>query len=201
MNTIIIGSTTIYRADLRQDVGDGEGALSRRREQETVGAMLLEIFGPRVILEHDSDGAPRLAYTDTTDELPLPFISISHSCREVVIAVDDDTPVGVDIEHWRNSLMKVASRFLTPPQAELYNSSQLLLRAWAAKEAIFKAVPTVHGTTLIDMPLPLSTTGGTVSVGLAGQPAADVDVHIVESSANTCIVLARLCQPSVQGFA
>lgn len=192
MTTTILGSTTIFRTPIETDIEiDDHSAPSRQREIATVRKVIREVFGERVALEHTSDGEPRLVHTDN-DPLPLPFISISHSAREVVVAVDDDCRVGVDIEHWRNSLMKVASRFLTPSQAELYNSSRLLLRAWAAKEAIFKATPATAGMTLIDMPLPLATNGGRVEVETSDDATVEIDVHIIDDSANTCLVLARM---------
>lgn len=192
MNIHTIGSTTVYRREIEHDVPfSGECAPSRDREKYTVDVMLKEIFGRNVALEHDSNGAPRLVQLDASDTIPLPFVSISHSSREVVIAVDDDVPIGIDIEHWRNSLMKVASRFLTPVQAELYGSSRLLLRAWVMKEAIFKAALPPAGKTLMEMPLPSSTDGGHVTVFGDDIPAVNLDVRVVDESSNTCIALAR----------
>ena len=185
MTTTVIDSTTIYRTRLDRFVPDeGEGAESRRREHAAEAAIIREFFGPRVRLEHDANGAPRLV---SDDDLPLPNISISHSRTEIVIAVDDDLPIGVDIENWRNQLMRVASRVMTPEESELYNSAHAYLRAWTIKEALFKAAGK-DDMTMIDCHLPLGGETGYVE----GVPYS---ITLVEDTPQTVLALARPVRP------
>lgn len=182
ITTYTVGPATVYRAEFVDDeaVPPGPEALSRRRERATVNMIVSEIFGPDASVEHAPDGSPRIAGIHNP-----PFISISHSARYAVIAACPTARVGIDIEHWRNSLMKVASRFLTPAEAEVYNSGRLLLSAWAIKEALYKVAETRPGRTLIDMPLPAGA--GVERVVIDNRP---VKIILIESTADTCMALA-----------
>lgn len=113
----------------------GEGRISRRSaEKEAERRLLKAAFGDDCELLHAADGAPYLR----DDATP---ISISHGAGRCVLAVSTDgRPIGVDIECWREQLHRVARKFLTPAEMPLYiDEPPLLLRAWSAKEAVFKA--------------------------------------------------------------
>ncbi|RXI23837.1 MAG: hypothetical protein C7K11_03960 [Candidatus Amulumruptor caecigallinarius] len=69
------------------------------------------------------------------------FISISHSRDEAVLAVSGSRPVGVDVETWREALVSTAGKWLTPAQLEHMHEPLDYLKAWTAKEAIYKLMP------------------------------------------------------------
>lgn len=188
MKTTVIKSTTVYRRrleDFTPAETTGDGSPGRRREIAAEQAMIAEIFGPSVTLTHDTLGRPALAYSTpaSPDDLPLPNISIAHSATEIAIAVNDDCPIGIDIENWRNSLMKVASRFLTPAESELYNSSHMLLRAWTIKEAVYKAALT-PGLALASIALPMG------NLAYAHADGRKFAITMIDDSAATCLALA-----------
>lgn len=189
MKITTVKDTTLYRRSLDDfDAADPAAgdvrAAARRREMAAARAMIAEIFGDNVMLTHDAAGAPSLEYRHADESpLPLPYVSVSHSRSEIVIALNDETPVGVDVEEWRNSLMKVKSRFLTEAESEVYNSSRLLLRAWAMKEALFKAA-LEPGITLIDCALPLGESGRAMVAGRR------FDVQVARETPTSCIAVA-----------
>ena len=118
---------------------DGEGASApqnrREREKEAVLRLLTAVFGTSATLRHKADGAP---YIDDSAH-PGIHISISHSTTHALLAVAHHV-IGVDIDHQRPTLQRVATRFLSPAeQAFVGDDLPTLLKAWTAKEAIFKA--------------------------------------------------------------
>ncbi len=70
-----------------------------------------------------------------------------------MLAVSESRPVGVDIEEWRDALVTTAHKWLTPPQLACIHTPLDYLKAWTAKEAIYKLLP-VQPPGLIDIPLP-----------------------------------------------
>lgn len=105
-------------------------ALSRRdRETMAVHQILRHIgFDPET-LAHDENGAPKM---------PGTHISISHSRRLAVVAVDPERPVGIDAEEWRAALHRVAPRYLSSTELATFTAQRALLRAWTIKEAVYK---------------------------------------------------------------
>lgn len=85
-------------------------------------------------IAHTPDGAPFLtSHPDLT-------LSVSHSLTTVAVAVADH-PVGIDIEAPRQQLAAVAERFLDPDEQQAANGDiNALLRAWTAKEAVYKTL-------------------------------------------------------------
>lgn len=119
-----------------------------RREAEEVAIrhLLREAFGREVKLMHQPCGRPFI------EGFPH-FISISHCRDEAVLAISSGCEVGVDIETWRDALMKTAHKWLTPRQLERMEAPLDYLKAWTAKEAIFKCMShQPHG--LMDIALP-----------------------------------------------
>ncbi len=184
MKVYEIDATTIYRCPIVTGAYNGGGqseVASPRRVAEVaaVTAMLCEIFGESAYLNHDEYGAPVLSGV-----ISPPFLSISHSAREVVVAVNPVARIGVDVEHWRSQLMRVASRFLSEGEAGMCRSSHDLLRAWTVKEALYKAyrkgsLPLADGCPLPPHP------GATTMVG-----GGEYRVDMVVDTPSTCIALA-----------
>lgn len=121
------------------------------REQQAKQTLLAKTFGEDTILNHDSQGAPYIA------TLPETHISLSHCIDTCVLAVSG-SPIGVDVETLRPQLAKVAHKFLTADESELFDrmtgdlGSKLLylLKIWTAKEATFKAAK-IPGLVLSDI--------------------------------------------------
>ena len=77
--------------------------------------------------------------------------------------------VGVDIEQWREQLVRVAPRVLSESEMAVYGaSSDLLLRAWTMKETLYKAALTPGLDFRRDIVLPPHPTSTAATV--AGRP-------------------------------
>lgn len=110
------------------------GADRRSRETATVAMITGHLLGPEAEIRHNADGSPFLA--DGTGR----SISVSHSMWFAAVAVSDRGSVGIDIEAWRDQLLRVAPRVLSPREQQHYCSTpMLLLKAWTMKEAVYKA--------------------------------------------------------------
>lgn len=111
-----------------------EGQTRSERERLAVHAALNSLLdGEDFHYAHRPSGAP---YLEGRPELS---ISVSHSLTLAAVALANG-PVGIDIEQPRPQLQRIARRFLSDhEQANFGESVEKLLRAWTAKEAIFKA--------------------------------------------------------------
>lgn len=146
---------TVYLSDIKRVAPE----TGRQAEQRTVRQMLSLIFGPEVTLCHRADGAPFLERNQAT-------ISISHCRTTAAIAVSrSGTPIGIDIESADRSgqLARVSARFLAPDELPHWSANpDLLLQAWTAKEAAFKAA----GVQLADLRrIRLNVAGDDIVVG------------------------------------
>ena len=123
---IVCESTHIYYTEIPQDV-----TLSRReRERAAVCRLLEHRFGAGAEIEHAASGAP----------LPIGgcHISVSHSHRLAVVAVDSVRKIGVDAEEYRPKLRDVAPRYLSSYELDHVLTDDDYLRLWTSKEAIYK---------------------------------------------------------------
>ncbi|MDE6396289.1 MAG: 4'-phosphopantetheinyl transferase superfamily protein [Muribaculaceae bacterium] len=104
-------------------------------EREAVAEAVGRLFPDRELtMDHHPDGAPFIAGA------PEIFVSVSHSLTHAAVAIADG-PVGIDIEQPRPQLEKVAPRFLSDRERTVADTvSDGLLRAWTAKEAVFKTM-------------------------------------------------------------
>jgi len=104
----------------------------------------LEWLASRVLLYKFTDFIPLVKY----NEIGQPYIpelnkniSISHTINYAAIAISDSSSVGVDIEHPKERILRVAERFIHPeenayiPHGEEVNYYTLI---WCAKETLFK---------------------------------------------------------------
>ena len=113
------------------------GGQSRHEAEEAAVAAAIARLYPDAtpVVGHHPDGAPFLPGR------PREYISISHSATHAAVAVSN-APIGIDIEQPRPQLERVAARFLSErEQAAAQSIGNGLLKAWTAKEAVFKAVP------------------------------------------------------------
>ena len=105
----------------------------RKAEQCAVRRLVAEAFGPGAVYSHDENGAPLVRGADG-------YVSVSHCADCAVLAVDSERPVGVDVELSGDRLRRVARRFLDDREYEFCDGDMpRLLKAWTAKEAVFKA--------------------------------------------------------------
>ena len=160
----IYNSTRIYIKALPQDIEpllaqcspliiekiNNSSSLRRKREIIASHLLIKEIFGEGVTITHDGNGAPLLNGAQG-------HISISHSATEIAVAVDMHHPIGIDIENWRDQLIKVKSRFLSQKEMEEYATPQLMLKAWTIKEAVYKVAQSPGISLADDIMLPLSS--------------------------------------------
>lgn len=110
-------------------VVSGQGS-RRDAEREAVKRLIASLLGTGVSVLHHDDGAPYIPGG--------PHISITH-CRDIAaIAVSSVSPVGIDAEQWRPALRRVAAKFLSSSEIDLFTSDEDLLRAWTVKEAVYK---------------------------------------------------------------
>ncbi len=85
------------------------------------------------ILYHPS-GAPYIVDSSS-------FISVSHSSTHVAVMISD-APCAIDLESLSRNFARVASRYVTPLEAELNaESTPLLPLLWSAKEVLYKLSP------------------------------------------------------------
>lgn len=135
---------------------------SRRAEILTTLSLIRSSLGASATLEHKPDGSPFIKNLNLN-------ISISHCKGMVAIATHPQLHIGIDIERWRNTLLKVQSKFLSDAEIRFYNSSQLLLNAWTAKEAIYKAAGHQGLDFAKGIELPLHHNDNTATVHLPGK--------------------------------
>ena len=70
-------------------------------------------------------------------------ISISHSDEIVTVLISKENGIGVDVEKIKNKVHSVTSKFLSSNEIGFFGkdpSTRQLIRAWTAKEAIYKAL-------------------------------------------------------------
>lgn len=123
---------------------------SRRAEILTTRSLIRSSFGENITLSHNEYGSPVLIGSNFN-------ISISHCRGMVVIATHPYKKIGIDIERWRNTLLKVKHKFLSQEEIEYYTSPTDLLTAWTCKEAVYKAAGCQGLDFANDIRLPLNT--------------------------------------------
>ena len=119
----------------------------RERERKSVqGLLRYMLHDDTVVVDHNGDGKPTI---------PGYNISITHTRGYAAVILSKNRHVGVDIEYISNRVGRIAQRFLRPdelatlnPQSSSLNSepstSNLqpstfnFLKAWCAKEAVYK---------------------------------------------------------------
>lgn len=107
----------------------------RQREKAAEQLLLCNAFGRPVRLVYTEQGAPMVEGSDMN-------ISISHTMRLVVLAVNPVHVIGVDAEQCdRLQVIKVRDKFLNASEKQFIAPDDLAAHiiAWTAKEAIIKA--------------------------------------------------------------
>ena len=128
-----------------------EGLTRRQAELNASEEMIKKVFGESASLEHDPEGRPVISGARFDG-----MISISHSIDQCILAVthSQEASIGVDTETWREQLFRVAPKFLSDEEIDVYTTPQLLLLAWTTKEAVYKAARR-EGLPLKEIKLPV----------------------------------------------
>lgn len=113
------------------------GRTRTEREHAAVGDIIARFFGVDARIGHRDTGAPYLVGREDIS------LTVSHSRDYAAVAFSTRRTIGIDIEQWREQLLRVAPRVLSESEMAVYGvSSDLLLRAWTMKEALYKAALT-----------------------------------------------------------
>jgi len=109
--------------------------VKRQRERAAERLLLSHALERPVTLIHTKQGAPFVEGSDMN-------ISISHTPRLVVLAIDPKAIIGVDAEQAdRAQVLRVRDKFLNTTEKQFIHPDDLTAHviAWTAKEAIIKA--------------------------------------------------------------
>ena len=80
------------------------------------------------------------------------FFNISHSHGVVVIAINDEYPIGVDIEKARKADQKLINYVCNQTELEYIKTELDFYKIWTTKEALLKAIGTGINTKMKDVP-------------------------------------------------
>ena len=109
-------------------------AEKRQLEWLVVRVLLKELLGEEKVIDYLPSGKPFLKDRST-------FISFSHTCGYVAVAVHPTKEVGIDIEQYGNRVSRLASRFVREDEMQSVKAGDeiyALLLHWSAKETMFK---------------------------------------------------------------
>jgi phosphopantetheinyl transferase len=104
---------------------------NRRREFIATRVLRTMVFGNEPIL-YSEIGAPYIEEEG--------FISISHAPQVVGLAFSRFFPVGLDLEPIREKVLRVAHKFLSDTEKQLFDMSDMkeMIKTWSGKEALYK---------------------------------------------------------------
>lgn len=197
MRTLISGDTHIYINELPKEVDSLlshcpskiidviNNCSSPRRKCEIVASHLIvnQLFGQGSFIEHDENGAP---FINGHKE----FISVTHSATEIAIAINPNKRIGIDIENWRDQLLKVKERFLSPKELTIYSSPQLMLQAWTIKEALYKIAQSPGISLANDIMLPFNSSCNIAKVNTL-KGLQNFLFQVIESTPTRCLTIAQ----------
>ncbi|NDV64598.1 4'-phosphopantetheinyl transferase superfamily protein [Bacteroides sp. 224] len=109
---------------------------SRRLEWLAIRVLLFELLGEMKKVLYEPSGKPYLADASA-------HISISHTKGYVAVIVSRRHEVGIDIEQYRDRVLKVAHKFVREDEKAHINPEKeilSLLLIWSAKEVMFKCM-------------------------------------------------------------
>ncbi len=118
----------------------------RRREMTLTRRLVKKLLGHGVTVGHRRNGSPYAVGFEGS-------LSVSHSRDVAAVVYDPDMATGVDVEFPSPALQRVATKFLSRNELQIYTGMALLLKAWTIKEAVYKAAQ-IDGLSLFDIHLP-----------------------------------------------
>ena len=82
-------------------------------------------------IQYDTNGKPHLSEG---------YISISHSFEFSTVVISKNK-VGIDIEKFREKILKIYKKFISEKEYEIFNKEciESLTKAWSIKESVYKA--------------------------------------------------------------
>lgn len=107
---------------------------SLRKQKLAVRALLYEMLGEKVYLNHHDNGKPYIENNATK-------ISITHTDKYVAIILNDTDEVGIDCESLDRDFSAVEKKALSEEEIEDLDSekrNEQLAIYWCAKEAVYK---------------------------------------------------------------
>lgn len=125
---------------------DVDASKVMRRDAERVAVMKLVrgLFGDDAVYSHDAQGAPLI-------EGCTEAISVTHGAGMAVVAVSRACAVGVDVECWREQLVRVKAKYVRDDDVcGSATEQERLLTLWTDKEAVYKAAH-APGLALLDI--------------------------------------------------
>lgn len=107
----------------------------RKCEWLAVRALLKQLLNEEVSIAYYETGIPYLPDRSCN-------ISISHTKGYAAVIVDENNPVGIDIEYCSERVNRIKTRFMNDTELALFShlSTEQLLVLWSAKETAFKAM-------------------------------------------------------------
>lgn len=131
--------TQLYQPNLAESEVLASFKVEAKRKEWLSARLALKTLFPNQLYEVTKDqfGKPHISLAGIE-------ISISHAKNFGAAAYSLDGPIGIDIEHDRDQITRIAHKFLHPtekPWAE--NRVDKLIQIWCAKEALYK----LHGRT------------------------------------------------------
>lgn len=123
---------------------------TERRQKEYLASRLTlqHIFQTPLKLGKDKNGRP-------IDLSSQKHLSLSHTDGWAA-AITSDIAVGIDIENYREKILRVAHKFHSEKEARLFetmDSIKALSLLWSAKESVFKRFSNLHLAFLEEMEL------------------------------------------------
>ena len=109
-------------------------AEKRQLEWLAVRVLLKELLGEEKEIDYLPSGKPFLKDRSA-------YISFSHTCGYVAVAVHPTQEVGIDIEQYGDRVRRLASRFVREDEMSSVRAGDeiyVLLLHWSAKETMFK---------------------------------------------------------------
>lgn len=115
---------------------DSISSPSRKAEQIAWRTALRALIGTKSDIVYLPSGAPILTNT-------AHHISVTHNTKWAAVAIGN-TKCGIDIELLSRNFERIATRYISPEEAQLAESAHPLFKPllWSAKEAIYKYVAT-----------------------------------------------------------
>jgi|GEM_PF-909303 len=142
----------------------------RRAEVYAEQLLIAEAFGKPLPLTHDENGAPSI------EGCLLP-VSISHTRGRVCLAVGSDRAIGIDVEHYREQVLRIRDKFLSPTEQAWIAPTDVMshLVAWTAKEALYKVARSQSPDLVADYALiePFRLTGDGMPLRFTAMAGAD----------------------------
>lgn len=127
------------------DENPGFGPTKKERERAGQEELVRQLLGSPASWTYEESGKP--VFTDRPEH-----VSFSHSENVFACQVSEHMACGIDVQHYREKILRVAEKFLNenelaflhaqPPESHL----KLLTAMWSCKEALYK----LYGRGFID---------------------------------------------------